>query len=104
MGAVIRAPFNNYVFDHSHDSERITNAKKDKVEKAYHHIVAKHSLSGKELARFKIFASSYLNDLAFSNLKDVLKFRDFFGVFFVIRRAGVTIVKRLVGRRFRRFK
>lgn len=95
-GSVIKAPFNTYVFDHSHDSERITNTKKEKVREAFEHIVKKHSLSGKELARFSFFASGYLDNLHFQHLLSMLRVGDVGGSIYFLRRFFVLKIKKTI--------
>ncbi|WP_445005931.1 glycosyltransferase [Halomonas mongoliensis] len=79
LGRVIKAPGATYVFDHSHDTPRITNSKKEVVDEAFSTIVKKHCVSGKNLVRFNLMRSSYVRVLNFRLFCQALRYLDILG-------------------------
>jgi glycosyltransferase involved in cell wall biosynthesis len=85
LGEVQRVNNNSYVFDHSHDSQRISDSKKEIIEYAYQHISEKHSLKSRDLRRFTTLKNIYIGDLGISNLYSHLSHMDLFGVYISVK-------------------
>ena len=81
LGQVQRINNNSYVFDHSHDSQRITDSKREVVEAAYQYIAEKHQLNSRELRRFSTLKDVYINCFGAASIWGHMTHLDFLGTY-----------------------
>lgn len=64
LGPIRRVNNFSYVFDHTHESLRISNSKSDIVKSTVNYIIKKHDLNFKQRLRIKAFSQNYIFDTA----------------------------------------
>lgn len=65
LGKVARVENYSYIFDHSHDSSRISTSKAKTIRDSVDYIIKKHDLDFKSIVRFRLFSANYNFDRSF---------------------------------------